>query len=65
MEPIHTPSGRNIGISLHFSPEVSSQDLHVETGKLAENNIMMRLYKLQDQDLEAGATSNDTIRSGT
>lgn len=65
VEPIHTPSGRNIGISLHFSPEVSSQDLHIETGKLAENNIMMRLYKLQDQDLEAGATSNDAIRSST
>lgn len=50
IEPIHSPSGRNIGISLHFTPEVSSQDLHMESTRLMKDNIFVQLYKLQDDD---------------
>ena len=68
VEPIHSPSGRNIGISLHFTPEVSSQDLHVESNKLMTDNIFMKLYKLQDEIEEGGdpygekAIQGDTVR---
>ena len=66
VEPIHSPSGRNIGISLHFTPEVSSHDLHVESNKLMTDNIFMKLYKLQDEvdDTTVTTSKADDIEEG-
>ena len=49
VDPIDSPAGKNIGISLHLTPEVKSMDLHVESEELAEHHIFNRLYEMQDK----------------
>ena len=48
IEPIHSPSGRNIGISLHIVPEVNTADFNEAVEMYKNNNIIDRLWNLQN-----------------
>lgn len=52
IDPIATPSGVNVGISLHLTPEVSSDDLFNEVHKLKNNHIFNKLYQMQQSNEE-------------
>lgn len=51
LDPICSPSGQNIGISLHLTPEIYSTDMRIETSRLKDNNMISKLYALQFEDL--------------
>ena len=50
IDPINSPAGINIGISLHLTPDVSSTDLLLETSKLCNNNSIEVLYRMQKEE---------------
>lgn len=49
ISPEATPAGRNVGISLHIVPEVNTTDFNDAVSKFGDDNIVTRLYNLQDE----------------
>lgn len=44
IDPINSPSGKNIGISLHLVPEINSLDMESNIERLREHNIFNILF---------------------
>ena len=57
VDPIASPAGMNIGISLHLTPEINSTDLYNESSRLREGNPFLKLYRMQEE--------NENRRKGT
>lgn len=46
IDPMSSPAGQNIGISLALVPEVNSEDMCEEVSRLKDGNIISKLYEL-------------------
>ena len=49
IDSIHTPAGRNVGISLHIIPEVNTTDFNEAVQKYSIDNIITRIWDLQSE----------------